>query len=250
MAECANFVLRLIKFSPVYTEEYKNMLEVNKIYCGDCLDLMKKIPDKSIDLIITDPPYEIVAGGSGGCFGTEKRDYHKGVKELSYGFDNIFLEECKRILKVFNQYIFCSKDQVLQILQWAKEKNLNQDILCYHKLNPIPTINNKYLSDTEYIIYLREQGAYLEGDYKSKKKYFIQNNSKSDLEHPTVKPLNIIETLIKNSSKQNDLILDPFLGSGTTAVACKNLKRNYIGIEISPKYFEIADQRLRQSNLF
>jgi len=229
-------------------------METNKIYNLDYKEGVKLISDKSIDLIITDPPYEIVSGGSGGCFGTEKRDYHKGVKSLSYGFQNDMLEECKRVLKVFNMYIFCSKDQVLQILQWAAENKYNIDILCYHKLNPIPTCNNKYLSDTEYIIFIREAGAYLGGEYGTLKKYFIQNNSKSEIEHPTVKPLNIIQNLVYNSSKQNDLVLDLFMGSGTTAVAALMEKRNYIGFEIDANYFKIAQNRINaaksQTNLF
>lgn len=229
-------------------------MELNKIYNEDCLETLKRLPDDCVDLVIADPPYEIVSGGSGGCFGVEQRDYHKGVKSLSDGFENTILDECKRVLKIFNCYFFCSKDQVLQILLWAKENSMNTDILCYHKLNPIPTTNNKYLSDTEYIIFMRGAGAYLGGDYGSKKKYFLQNNSKSDFEHPTVKPLNIIRTLVGNSSKEGDVVYDPFMGSGTTAIAAIIEKRNYIGSEISEEYFEILTKRinykLSQTSLF
>jgi DNA modification methylase len=222
----------------------------NQVVNGDCMELLKLIPDGVVDLVIIDPPYEICAGGSGGCFGTQKRTYHSGVKSLSYGFDNKILDECKRVLKKFNLYIFCSKNQVLQILLWAKQDHLNIDILCYHKLNPIPTCNNKYLSDTEYIIYIRQDGAYLGGNYHSKKKYFLQNNSKSELEHPTVKPLNIISTLVSNSSHEKDLVMDFYMGSGTVAVACKELKRNFIGCEINPEYCKIWENRMKQSSLF
>jgi site-specific DNA-methyltransferase (adenine-specific) len=228
--------------------------ELNKVYNEDCLETLKRLPNNSIDLVIADPPYEIVSGGSGGCFGVEQRDYHKGVKSLSDGFENIILDECKRVLKIFNCYFFCSKDQVLQILLWAKENNMNTDILCYHKLNPIPTTNNKYLSDTEYIIFMRGAGAYLGGDYGSKKKYFLQNNSKSEFDHPTVKPLNIIRTLIGNSSREGDVIYDPFMGSGTTAIASIIEKRNYIGSEISVEYFKVLTKRINnetaQTKLF
>ena len=229
-------------------------MELNKIYNEDCLETLKRLPDDCVDLVIADPPYEIVSGGGGGCFGVEQRDYHKGVKSLSGGFENVILDECKRVLKVFNCYFFCSKDQVLQILLWGKENNMNTDILCYHKLNPIPTTHNKYLSDTEYIIFMRGAGAYLGGDYGSKKKYFLQNNSKSDFEHPTVKPLNIIRTLLRNSTREGDVVYDPFMGSGTTAIASIIEKRNYIGSEISEEYFEILTKRinykLSQTSLF
>ncbi len=219
---------------------------INTIHNEDCLQLLKRMPDNYVDLVIADPPYEIVSGGGGGCFGVEQRDYHKGVKSLSYGFKNIVLDECKRVMKIFNCYLFCSKDQILQILLWAEENGMNIDILCYHKLNPIPTTNNKYLSDTEYIIFMRGAGAYLGGDYASKKKYFLQNNSKSDFKHPTVKPLNIIRTLIVNSSRENDLVLDPFMGSGTTAIACIMENRNYIGAELNEDYYEESILRLKQ----
>jgi DNA modification methylase len=222
---------------------------INKVVQGDCMEVMKQIPDNSVDLVVTDPPYEIIAGGGGGAFGVEKRSYHIGVKSLSYGFENAVLDECKRVLKLFNLYIFCSKDQILQILQWAKDNEFNIDVLCYHKLNPIPTVNNKYLSDTEYIIFIREKGAFLGGTYKTKKKYFLQNNAKSEFEHPTVKPLNIIQTLIENSSRKDEIILDPFLGSGTTARAALDLQRNFIGIEISPEYCKVAEKRLSQNVL-
>ena len=85
----------------------------------------------------------------------------------------------------------------------------------------------------------------LYGTYHTKKKYFIQENGKSEFEHPTVKPLNIIRTLIVNSSKENDLILDPFMGSGTTAVACIIENRNYLGSEINLDYFGICQERIR-----
>ena len=94
-------------------------MEINKIYNEDCLETLKRLPDNCIDLIIADPPYEIVSGGGGGSFGVEKRSYHTGVKKLSDGFDIEVLNECKRVCKIFNCYFFCSKDQILKILTWS-----------------------------------------------------------------------------------------------------------------------------------
>lgn len=220
---------------------------INKVNNQDCYDLMREMPDKCIDLVITDPPYLIDNHGGGGAFGSKKRSYHAGVDSLSYGFDDKILIELNRIMKKVNIYIFCNKNQLLQILSFYK--NFNYDILCYHKTNPIPTVNNKYLSDTEYIVFARDDNVRLFGDYATKKKYFLQENSKSEFEHPTVKPLNIIKTLVQNSSKENDLVFDPFMGSGTTARACLDLKRNFIGAEISKQYCEIWQDRIRQKNL-
>ena len=91
---------------------------------------------------------------------------------------------------------------------------------------------------------MRGKGAYLGGGYLTKKKYFLQNNSKSEFEHPTVNPLNIIRTLISNSSKEYDLVFDPFMGSGTTAIACIKEKRNFLGSEIDKKYYSVLSKRI------
>lgn len=219
-------------------------MELNKIYNEDCLVTISKIKPKSIDLVIADPPYIIVAGGNGGAFGVEKRDYHKGVKTLSDGFDIQVLNSLHTIQPIINAYFFCSKDQLPFLLNWALDNKVNYDILTFIKTNPIPTTNNKYLSDTEYIVYLRSKGAYLGGSYETKKKYFLQQVNKNNIEHPTVKPINIIKTLIHNSSKPNQIVLDPFMGSGTTAIAAIQLNRQFIGAEIDPNYFNIAQQRI------
>lgn len=123
----------------------------------------------------------------------------------------------------------------------------NFDLLTWHKTNPVPTCNNKYLSDTEYLLFFRENGVKIYGTYQTKKKYYVSPTNKEDKQkynHPTIKPLNIIENLITNSSKENDVVLDCFMGSGTTGVACKNLNRDFIGMEIDEKYFKIAEERI------
>ena len=91
---------------------------------------------------------------------------------------------------------------------------------------------------------MRGKGAFLGGSYETKKKYFLQQNGKSELDHPTVKPLNIIRTLITNSSQENDIVFDPFMGSGTTAIACIIENRKYLGSEIDQKYFQVLTKRI------
>ena len=120
--------------------------------------------------------------------------------------------------------------------------------MTWHRTNPLPTMNNTYANDTEYCIMAREKGTFLGGTYETKKKYYVSKSNVEDknlYEHPTIKPLNIIKNLIINSSNENDVILDCFMGSGTTAVACKELGRNFIGFEINKKYFQIAQDRLK-----
>jgi len=221
------------------------MIDLRK---GNCLEILKNIPDKSVDLVIIDPPYNINAGKGGGAFGTDKRNYHSEVKILSDGITNLVLDELVRIMKKINIYIWCNKNQLRQYIDYFEEIGATTDLLTWHKTNPVPTCNNKYLSDTEYLLYFRKDGVPMYGTYATKKKYYVTPTNKEDkkiYQHPTIKPLFIIKNLIVNSSQENDVVLDCFMGSGTTGVACKELNRNFIGIEIDEKYFEIARQRIK-----
>ena len=225
------------------------MIECDYIECGDCYTLIKGIPDKSIDLIITDPPYEITGGKSGGCFGREKRNYHGELYDtgLDKGINNNILNELVRVMKKINIYIWCNKNQLRQYLDFFGDLGATCDLLTWHKTNPVPTCNNKYLSDTEYCLYFRKDGVPLHGSYETKKKYYVTPTNKEDkklYKHPTIKPLDIIQNLIINSSQEGDIVLDPFLGSGTTAVACVNTNRHYIGFELNKEYFDTACKRL------
>lgn len=221
-----------------------------KLLKGDCLELMKDIPDKSIDLVIIDPPYEINANGSGGAFGKEKRGYHAEVKTLSDGITNLVLDELVRVMKKINIYIWCNKNQLRQYIDYFEELGATTDLLTWHKTNPVPTCNNKYLSDTEYLLYFRKDGVPMYGTYATKKKYYVTPTNKEDkkkYKHPTIKPLDIIKNLIINSSQENDTILDCFMGSGSTGVACVNTNRNFIGIELDENYFNIAKKRIEEA---
>ena len=220
---------------------------------GDCLELMKDIPDNSIDLVVIDPPYDFMSKHYGksysedGAFGSLGRTYHKELEsnDIITGINEDVLQELIRVMKKVNIYIWCSKEQILKYMNFFKDYNM--DLLTWHKTNPVPTCSNKYLSDTEYILFFREKGVKIYGTYATKKKYYVTPTNKEDkklYKHPTIKPLEIIENLIINSSQENDTILDCFMGSGTTGVACKNLNRNFIGIELDEKYFNIAKERI------
>ena len=217
---------------------------INKITCGDCYELIKQLPDKSVDLIVTDPPYELETRGAGFH---NKRDYYDELHEegLSQGIDDNLLKEFVRVMKCVNIYLFCNKNQLRQYFDFFKD--FNCDLLVWYKTNPIPTVNNKYLSDLEYIFFAREKGVKLGGQYETLSKVYSSAVNKKDkefFEHLTPKPLLLIKKLIKNSSNENDIVLDPFMGSGTTAVACKELNRRFVGFEIMQKYVDIANDRL------
>lgn len=166
-----------------------------QLYNGDCLDYLKQIPDKSIDLVVTDPPYEFETRGAGFH---KKRDYYDLIadKGMSMGIDESFLLEFERVQKATNIYLFCNKNQLRMYFDFYKEKNC--DLLVWHKLNPIPVVNNKYLSDVEYIFFARDKGVRCGGNYSTLSKVFTSNVNKKDLNlynHPTIKPLSLIENL-------------------------------------------------------
>ena len=128
-------------------------------------------------------------------------------------------------------------------MNWGYERVCNIAELAWYKPNAAPFTNNTFKSDLENIIYIREKGVKIKGISR----LFTHNCGKSKYGHPTEKPLEIIEKLILTASSEGDLIFDPFMGSGTTAAACKELNRNFIGCEIEAKYCEIAEKRLRKT---
>ena len=161
------------------------------------------------------------------------------------------MELVKPKLKNFHAYIWTSKGLLREYLNWIKENNFNFDILVWVKNNPIPAYNNKYLSDLEYCLFIRDKNCHWTSGlgYGKYKKAMIDNVANNTVGHPTQKHLWMVKKMIEVSTKKGDLVFDPFMGSGTTILACKELKRNYIGIELETKYFEMAQSRLRQDVL-
>ena len=221
---------------------------LNKIYLEDCYEAIKKIPDKSIDLIVTDPPYEYDKNINGGWY--KDRNVGNDLINLNIidGINVEILEEYIRVLKNINIYIWCNKAQIIQYLDYfVKNKSCSFDILVWQKTNPAPLCSNTYLPDKEYCLYFRKEAYCKPVSYDKAKTIFTTSLNMYDkglFEHPTIKPLEIIKTLIENSSKEGDVVLDTFMGSGTTAVACKETGRNFIGFEIDEKYCKIANDRV------
>lgn len=223
----------------------KNVLEH-----GDCLELMKEIPDGSVDLVVTDPPYLIETTGSG-IYKQADKQYVKQLNGMKDGFSKEVLDELCRVMKKINVYIFCSQKQIIPLLDYfAKGKKCNWNLLTWHKSNPVPACGNKYLTDTEFILFFREKGVKIRGEFKTKYTYYVtplNQNDKKKYGHPTIKPLEIVQNLILNSSSENETVLDPFMGSGTTGVACVNTGRRFIGMELDNGYFEIAKNRIAEA---
>lgn len=224
-----------------------NIMEqlLNKIHHADCLEFMKQLPDKCIDLVLTDPPYIIAFNG--GKTGLGNRAYLSGIGKanIAENYDLSILDEILRVLKEPNIIIFSSKDQIRQYIDFAENNSFKWQMICWHKANPTPLTNSVYLPDTEYIFHIWKNRK-LTGNYQTKKKFYLTNVEKNDINHPTVKPLQIIKNLTENGSDKNDIVLDCFSGSGTTALACHDLDRDFICIEKDFEYWQASCKRLEK----
>lgn len=210
--------------------------KVNTIIQGDCLEVMKTFPDKSVDLILTDPPYgKMWTRGKNGI----------GVDKKSNENDKT-LWDIKPTKEIFDEMMRVSKNQIIFGGQYFTDILPPSNCwIVWDKRGNFPRGKQIPFADCEL--------AWTSFN-KTIKKYTLVvqgfvNESKDKRVHPTQKPTEVIKSILLDYSNEDDIVLDPFLGSGTTAVACKELKRNYIGIEISPEYCKIAEDRLRQGVL-
>lgn len=220
---------------------------------------MKNIPDNSIDLIATDPPYLVSATNGGGTINNIKK-LNKSLQNLedaniTKGYNiELFGNEFIRIMKEINIYLWCNKIQIPDYFDfYVKKHKCKFDIICWHKTNALPTYSNKYLSDTEYLLYFRKgKGKCFPQSYDDAKTFYIapiNSKDKKLYQHPTIKPLDITEKIIRNSTKENQIVLDCFMGSGTTGVACINTNRHFIGIELNENYYDIAKERISNAEV-
>lgn len=228
-----------------------------ELYNGDCLDVMDTLITLGVkvDAIITDPPYDIPTISGGGSVNNIKK-LNTSLQDLkvvdltkSYDIEG-FGDKAIKIMNEINIYFWCNKKQIPEYFNyWVNKHKCKFDIITWHKTNALPTYSNKYLSDTEYLLYFRKgKGKCFPKSYDDAKTYYvapINHKDKKIYGHPTIKPLEIMEKIVRNSTRDGQTILDPFMGSGTTGVACKNLNRNFIGIELDEKYFNIAKDRIK-----
>lgn len=255
------------------------MLELNKIYQGDCLEVMKQIEDKSVDMILCDLPY-----GTSACSWDSIIDLKK------------LWEQYKRVIKDNGAIVLFSQQPFTSILIssnlemykynwiWEKDNGTNflnshyqplkvtEDICVFGKAScspykslhlsynpqfeqgkPYVCISGKQKADSAVVTKLKD-GTYgnVDGhetisDGKRYPKNLIRFNRDKEKLHPTQKPVLLCEYLIKTYTKENALVLDNCIGSGTTAVACINTKRNFIGIELSEEYCKIAEARTKKT---
>ena len=214
------------------------MIELNKIYNEDCLEGMKRIPDNTVDLVVTDPPY---------CIGTTSNG-QKGSwtdNNLIRPFFDAYFRELKRVCKEKSELYINTDWRTYPFLYPIMQKHFNIKNLIVWDYEWIKA-GSHYRFSHEFIIYA------IQGDVKRKFSASerdvwrirpINFTSKEKL-HNAQKPLELVQKMIVNSSNKGDIILDTFMGSGTTAVACIENNRNYIGFEIDENYYQTAMQRI------
>lgn len=222
-----------------------------KLYNGDCVEVMRSMGDNSVDLIITDPPYECENHGGGKTdLASRKLVKNKHIDFMSNGIDygSVF-EQMIRVCKVPNFLIFCSNKQVSKIMGYFENIGLTVTLLVWEKTNPVPLCNGKHLSDCEFIVYVRGKGATFNNDtpFEYKKKVYTSSivSAKNRL-HPAQKPVELLEQYIKLHSNTGDTVLDCFMGSCSTGVACVNTDRSFVGIELDKDCFDLAKSRLEE----
>lgn len=184
----------------------KENMEIDKIYLGDAYELIKKMPDNSIDLIVTDPPYQIDTLTGGGMINEKRiKDLMDdlGDNELNVGINLSILDEFMRVMKKPNIYIWMNLKQLYPYLDYFVGKHgCNWNLIVWQKSNAMPLCGGKYLNDCEYCAYFYK-GIKLNTNYETAKTVYIMPINQADKElygHPTIKPIEIIENLILNSS--------------------------------------------------
>jgi site-specific DNA-methyltransferase (adenine-specific) len=242
-----------------------------ELYKGDCIDILKDIPDNSIDLIFADPPYFLSNGGisckAGKIVSVNKADWDKsnGIdKDYEFTFD--WLSECKRVLKGTGSiWISGTMHNIYQVgyaLQKLDYKILNE--ISWFKPNAPPNLSCRYFAHShETLIWARkDQESKHKFNYELMKKWddkisesgkqmrsvwnipLTPQQEKKSGKHPTQKPLELLKRVILSSTDKGDLILDPFNGSGTTGVVSKLYNRRYIGIDLDKKYLDLTLKRV------
>ena len=196
-----------------------------ELHLGDCLEVMKSMPDKSVDAIITDPPYGIgedirKADASGRTEFTTTKRWDLKIPDKEY-FEEMFRIGNDQVIWGGNYFVDYLRNSRCWLI-WDKMQKFSG-------------------ADAEL--------AWTSFDKSTKvfRKSRVEFHSEEKKMHPTQKPLSLMKWVLENYTNEGDTILDPFMGSGTTGVACVQTGRNFIGIEIDPTYFAIAERRIKEA---
>ena len=239
----------------------------NKITAGDCLKIMRQIPSESVDLLVTDPPYNVSQDGKVDC-GLYKDDngqerYARVLKDFGewdkftpqdfWAFTEAWLNQAVRIMKPNAWgYIFFTAGKIGMLHKLYRDLGLfRKNTLTWCKINPAPAIRqDNWVSATEILsVFCKGRVGIKNFLGQREMRNYIVTPSKTvygESRHPTEKPVEVVSRLIRASSSKNEIVLDPFLGSGTTAIAAIGLGRRFIGIEQDVKYIEMAKKRIKK----
>jgi DNA modification methylase len=219
----------------IKTYQYPKDL-INEIICGDCLKLIKIIPDKEIDCIITDPPYGLNKNGI------------KNDKDLSLFY--AVLPDCHRVLKNDSFFITFFSTKYLPDLFKNNPFNYFWQFVLYCPEGSVrsPIGFTKYMSCFVFKKGSPKLVKWKTDIFKDTPGKMVEPDE-GFIDHPTPKPKHFIKQIMDMTTFENDLILDPFIGSGSTAVACKQLNRRFIGFEIKEEYCSMAKERLAKFSL-
>ena len=247
---------------------------INKVHYGECIRVLSKLPKEKVDLVLTDPPYNASNGGinlpnnkTGGAYYKVNEEWDKFETYEDYlEFTREWITEVDRVLKPKGSIMVCCSfhnlSEVILALKEKKYKFLN--LITWKKTNPMPSITRRTLTySTEFVVWFAK-GSKWQFNYKDMKKYnqgkqlrdvweFSICNGGERIKrkdgraaHPTQKPLELFKRLIEMSSEKRQIVLDPFIGSGTTAIAAEELKRRWIGIDNNKEYIKLANLRIRK----
>ena len=238
------------------------MIDLRK---GDCLELMRDIPDKSIDAIIADLPYGMTKNNWDSVLPVDKlwEEYNRIIKDngaiILFGNQPFSSTLIMSNLKMFRYSLVWEKNKFSDFLN-AKRKPMktHEDILIFYKKQP--TYNIQYWYGEPYKRWNTQEAVDKQTNYGNHKLNVSESKDGKRLpttvlkfnrverpSHPTEKPIDLMEWLIKTYTNENDTVLDNTMGSGTTGVACINTNRNFIGMELDDKYFEIAKARINEA---
>ena len=226
-----------------------------QLYKGDCLELMRDMGTESIDLIVTDPPYKVATGGvpneTNNVILNKNRPKgilteHSQLIKIIPKFSD-WIPECYRVLKNGSHaYFMINSSNLIELANGIEKAGFKiHNILTWKKNNCTPS--QFYMKNCEFVIFCRKGKAKYINNIGDSKTVHEFNNISGKKVHPTEKPIELMKFYIENSSEENDTVLDPFMGSGSTGVACVNTFRNFIGFEIDANYFNIATKRIEEA---
>jgi site-specific DNA-methyltransferase (adenine-specific) len=223
-------------------------LEINKVYNMDFMNGIKHIKGNSIDLVVTDPPYTMTKRGKSCRPNWMPNGMGENVFNGKIPDTKLWMEECYRVLKEQTHfYTFVNINDITNYLNIAKEVGFKlHNIISMIKDTGMP--NRWYYKQTEIVLFFRKGKAKPINDFTSRDNIKVVMPKKKDGKlHITQKPYEFIEKLVTNSSTEGEIVLDPFMGSGTTAIACLKNNRKFIGFEIESNYIDIANQRIENT---